>query len=779
MNRFERGEFKRGQMLTLTLVKEIEKVNAYHETTELRILSDDEGRTHTVKKTPFNEGDKFKQLKPGEEIEYLIADIFPDFSPKLVEVNPPNTSFIQLSDFSKPVEEAFNEIASYYDTNTDFNIRDQYDKGNGNWVWTFLNFLQNIQKDLLNNDNYDGLKKSLLTQREVIETIKKSKFLLSYSEDKRKENKDRLDNENYYAASMLYLIEKLVDCEEDREKEIIKIFDEWLQPVESDLKKFSLKTKLLLKHFEELISNNLFEETATRVEADTNHTRKFLFNKWSWIRKKRMRTALFAPEVENLNPNQSFSLKGNLDLKHLIFLTKFDLDNNSLYEKQATHGVLINSSLLRFQAYFDDEVHKVEKCVAYLLDQTGKDILIDDEYQRKEWRRNYNFEMAHSYRFLAQYSSDIATTIKLYTSSSLFFEKINSVQAIVDQGFVKYFQMAQLIEEKVDLDLIINTSLKELYNLGENKNFVESSHFLSDLKEMFSILSLIGNASESESNSYRLFDIAIRKYDKEDKKSDNLYNSKIAALILASNLLDDENLELLQDQLSKVFSQGVIKVQNYSTAALDVDSEEYKESQLINLISKVESQTLEFKGSWDLDIDLYILPKNERKIYLNKWWGQAKEVSRAVASMLNANRGGKLYIGILEIKDKYKKKGIIEVLQDRMRGVELKGGHNILLGINSELKTKGWDSDLLIQNINNRLKEDIDNSVIQYCLIESKLVKEKEIIEVNIEENSFQRAGWYINDDELPIRENNLIITKRGRTARLWLDEMAVRYNIQ
>ena len=35
---------------------------------------------------------------------------------------------------------------------------------------------------------------------------------------------------------------------------------------------------------------------------------------------------------------------------------------------------------------------------------------------------------------------------------------------------------------------------------------------------MFSILSLIGSGSESESSSYRLFDIALRKFDKEDKK---------------------------------------------------------------------------------------------------------------------------------------------------------------------------------------------------------------------------------------------------------------------
>ena len=53
MSQFEKGEYKKGQMLDLTLVEEIEKENDYGEKNELRILLDDKDRTHTVKKSAF------------------------------------------------------------------------------------------------------------------------------------------------------------------------------------------------------------------------------------------------------------------------------------------------------------------------------------------------------------------------------------------------------------------------------------------------------------------------------------------------------------------------------------------------------------------------------------------------------------------------------------------------------------------------------------------------------------------------------------------------------
>ena len=72
--------------------------------------------------------------------------------------------------------------------------------------------------------------------------------------------------------------------------------------------------------------------------------------------------------------------------------------------------------------------------------------------------------------------------------------------------------------------------------------------------------------------------------------------------------------------------------------------------------------------------------------------------------MLNANKGGKLYIGILENKKKYRSKNFRDALNERMNCEDLKGSGNVLVGIESEIKAKGWDSDLLIQNINNQLK---------------------------------------------------------------------------
>ena len=173
---------------------------------------------------------------------------------------------------------------------------------------------------------------------------------------------------------------------------------------------------------------------------------------------------------------------------------------------------------------------------------------------------------------------------------------------------------------------------------------------------------------------------------------------------------------------------------------------------------------------------MYILPKEQRKQHENKWWNQSSEVSKAVASMLNANKGGKIYIGVLENKKKYRSEGFRDVLKNKMHSEELKGGNNLLLGIGVEVKAKGWDSDTLIQNINNQLKIDIHDTAIQYCIIKSRTVKNKEIIEINISEDSFVKSGWWINDEELPVRENNQINTMRGGTANRWLVAQVEKY---
>ena len=448
---------------------------------------------------------------------------------------------------------------------------------------------------------------------------------------------------------------------------------------------------------------------------------------------------------------------------------------------------------MRYDGYLNNDVESVKKAITFLYENIGKDSLIIDDFHRKTWRFSFNFELAMCYRFLGKNSTLLEDTIKFYKSAFLFSSKTRSKNQIVDQGFVKYFEMAQFIEDGNSLKEIKDLSRENLIFYGELrinasiKEEFKNNNFLSQLLDLFKILKSIKFKNDIQTNwgarenMHELFDYSMKKYsifsdNDQQINIDRLYLSEIAALVLASNLIGDVKHELLQSQLSKVFSKGVVEVQKFSTNEIDVDSEEYKETQLINLISKVESQTLEFKGSWSLSIDLYILPKEQRKQHENKWWNQSSEVSKAVASMLNANKGGKIYIGVLENKKKYRSEGFRDVLKNKMHSEELKGGNNLLLGIGVEVKAKGWDSDTLIQNINNQLKIDIHDTAIQYCIIKSRTVKNKEIIEINISEDSFVKSGWWINDEELPVRENNQINTMRGGTANRWLVAQVEKY---
>ena len=796
MIEFTKDEFTKGQTLYLTLVREIENIDYYGETYLSQTLKDAKGRFHKLKVLPFHKDDN---QKIGDILEVFVTNVYPDFSPKITFSGIPEAVFIELSSFSKAVKSTFNEIVSYSSTNDKFNIDKQYKSKNGNWVWTFLKSLKAIQNDRINNHDFDGFKKFQLIQLEVAQTIINGKFLLEYGEEKRKTIKNRLDliiNEN---SSILDLINKVIDTDENENEKQEKIFsfiDQW--PVTENNRSnldSNYKVHCLFTIIEQYISNEIIEKTLLKVLTfnSENYNLKVQLNEWSSLRKKRIRAEVFNEDHHNPKISQSFHLKDNSQLKHLIALTKFDYEVNSQIEDGKYTSVLLKSSLMRYDGYLNNDVESVKNAITFLYENTGKDTLINDNFHRESWRFSFNFELAMCYRFLGKNSTLLEDTIKFYKSAFLFSSKTRSKNQIVDQGFVKYFEMAQLIEDGSSLKEIKDLSRENLIFYGELRNQAsikeefENNNFLSQLLDLFKILKSIKFNNDIQTNwgarenMHELFDYSMKKYsifsdNDQQINIDRLYLSEIAALVLASNLIGDVKHELLQSQLSKVFSKGVVEVQKFSTNEIDVDSEEYKETQLINLISKVESQTLEFKGSWSLSIDLYILPKEQRKQHENKWWNQSSEVSKAVASMLNANKGGKIYIGVLENKKKYRSEGFRDVLKNKMHSEELKGGNNLLLGIGVEVKAKGWDSDTLIQNINNQLKIDIHDTAIQYCIIKSRTVKNKEIIEINISENSFVKSGWWINDEELPVRENNQINTMRGGTANRWLVAQVEKY---
>ena len=793
MLEFKKGEFKRGQTIYLTLVHEIERLDYFGEKYLSQTLRDDKGRFHKLKKLSFEDDGQ----KIGDVIKVNVVAIYPDFSPKIKHDVIPEAHFIELSSFSKAVKSTFNEIAGYSSDDDEFNISNQYEARNGNWVWTFLSRLNAVQKDTLNNYDFDGFKKLQMIHLEVAETIVKGGFLLDYGDDKRKIIKDRLDKIIERTPSILYMIDLVIDSDYAKiSTKLIDIVDHWA--ITDNIKlHFDSNYKLyfLFVKLERFFSNEVIEKILLRVlDFDQqNNNLKIRLNEWSGDRKKRIRTEVFYKDTYKPTIGSSHHLIDNSELKHLIALTEFDYEVYCLREDDNQNSVLLKATLMRFRGYIGNDINPIKEAISYLYDNIGKDTLIEDDFYRDRWRFSFNFELSMCYRFLGKNSSSLDKTIKLFKTAHMYSVKTRSKNQIVDEGFINYFEMAKLIESGKSLKEVKKISQKHLLyygglnNKSSVKEVIDNNPFLSQLIDVFKILKSIKFNNDiktnwgARENMHKLFDYAMEKYsiinEGDDRnQNDRLHASEIAALVLASNLIGDGKHELLKSQLAKVFSKGVVEVQKFSSSEIDVDSDEYKEIQLINLISKVESQTLEFKGSWDLSIDLFTLPKNKRKEHENKWWTQSSEVSRTVASMLNANKGGKLFIGVLENKKKYRNKGFREALTERVGCQELKGGGNLLVGIEAELKAKGWDSDTLIQHINNKLKKDIHESAIRHCIIKSRVAKGKEIIELSISENSFIRAGWWVNDEELPVRENNQINTMRGGTANRWLEEQSKNF---
>ena len=135
--------------------------------------------------------------------------------------------------------------------------------------------------------------------------------------------------------------------------------------------------------------------------------------------------------------------------------------NNLPFERRnEPHHVLTKSSILRYQAYFNDDTLKAKECIEYLYENIGKDSLLGHRQEINEWRNAYNFEMALTYRFLAKNTTEIDATINLYNSSTIFYEMINSKQGELNKGFVKYFEMAKSIESNSPLINIREESLR-------------------------------------------------------------------------------------------------------------------------------------------------------------------------------------------------------------------------------------------------------------------------------------------------------------------------------
>ena len=259
------------------------------------------------------------------------------------------------------------------------NIDQQYENHDGNWIWTFLTLLESEHRDALKNNNILELKNILPIANEVCNVILKSGFLLSLREDKRKEQKIRLEKDKKKIGSMEFLIEQVVESD-NRKKEIEILLG---QPIssqdEQDENKVDLHLYQLLKHFDYYISNSLIEQLLEKSDESLHIDVRSSLSRILWIRKKRIRSDIFEEEIDN--PTKKISLKDNPELKHLIVLTKHEL---SVANNKADI-MIIEATILRYEAYLFDSVEKINECLELLEKKIKINDFIPDEDLRNIW----------------------------------------------------------------------------------------------------------------------------------------------------------------------------------------------------------------------------------------------------------------------------------------------------------------------------------------------------------------------------------------------------------
>ena len=222
------------------------------------------------------------------------------------------------------------------------------------------------------------------------------------------------------------------------------------------------------------------------------------------------------------------------------------------------------------------------------------------------------------------------------------FKSIRSKKAGITIALVNYKSLINLCEIDSSIDDIQQQSERRLNSLEilEDKTIEDYPPIFRHVYNTLEIVSKISK-NDDESLKYLFSKIA------SSASSSSLVNSrkKMAKLVLTYNLLeheiDEKNRAQISTSLKKYILDGKINFNQDNILSPD--------QALIDDLNREESNDLEFKGSWGLNIKDYYYTDFKDKKYL-KDEDVKKSVLKNIAAMQNTN-GGKIYIGILENDD--------------------------------------------------------------------------------------------------------------------------------
>ena len=220
--------------------------------------------------------------------------------------------------------------------------------------------------------------------------------------------------------------------------------------------------------------------------------------------------------------------------------------------------------------------------------------------------------------------------------------------------------------------------------------------------------------------------------------------------------------DLLKEELFKVLRGVSLEIKGSVLFSENDEIIEKEDALAIKDINSNEKHTLEFKGSYSLDVKAYC---QKEKIYTSSS-DLSFGIFKTIAGMLNSDEGGKLYIGVLEISKKPFDLEEYQIkLQDRMNGIKLKD-KKMIIGIENELHEKSWDIDDYISSIHSGISNKIDVDVENFVTINTINFRDKIVCQVTVEDGACYNRdeGWWVTNEKDPspkycLRQDNKTVT--------------------
>ena len=197
-------------------------------------------------------------------------------------------------------------------------------------------------------------------------------------------------------------------------------------------------------------------------------------------------------------------------------------------------------------------------------------------------------------------------------------------------------------------------------------------------------------------------------------------------------------------------------------------------NKLVDDLNSSENKTLEFKGSFNLDLISYFNQKSD--ITIQNRIVESKKMRDSVLKNINAflnTEGGTLYIGVVEKGDKNFTEECLLYFSESKKLIDYES--NYIIGIDKELKIYNTDEDGYIQSIENEIANKINEealALIDICSLSIGEDGEKTIIKIEVQRSEnilpcgeifYQR--W--NKSAKPIGLNEIIDYNNQRINRL------------